>query len=52
MGLGERGEAFAELERAYADHSAWMVNLKAEPMFDAIREDARFESLLKRVGLS
>ncbi|MDQ3818047.1 MAG: tetratricopeptide repeat protein, partial [Acidobacteriota bacterium] len=51
MGLGEMDEAFAELERAYADHSAWMVHLKAEPMFDAVRADERFTRLLQRVGL-
>jgi serine/threonine protein kinase/Tfp pilus assembly protein PilF len=51
MGLGETDEAFAQLERAYADHSAWMIHLKAEPMFDSIRTDARFENLMRRVGL-
>lgn len=52
LGLGEHEEAFVLLEQAYADHSAWMVHLKAEPMFDAVREDARFTSLLRRVGLA
>jgi eukaryotic-like serine/threonine-protein kinase len=51
LGLGEHDEAFALLEKAYADHSAWMVHLKAEPMFDAICVDTRFTSLLSRVGL-
>lgn len=51
LGLGEHDEAFTLLEKAYADHSAWMVHLKAEPMFDAVRTDSRFTSLLRRVGL-
>lgn len=52
LGLNEHDEAFALLEQAYADHSAWMVHLKAEPMFDAVRADPRFTSLLRRVGLA
>jgi serine/threonine protein kinase/Flp pilus assembly protein TadD len=51
LALGERDEAFALLEQAFADHSAWMVHLKAEPMFDALRADPRFDNLLRRVGL-
>lgn len=51
LGLGEHDEALSRLEEAYADHSAWIVHLKAEPMFDAVRTDPRFTSLLERVGL-
>lgn len=52
MGLGNRDEAFELLERAFGDRSAWMVHLKAEPMFDSLRDDPRFDSLLRRVGLA
>lgn len=52
LAIGELDEAFALLERAYADHSAWMVHLKAEPMFDRLRPDPRFADLLRRVGLA
>jgi len=50
--LGEHDMAFSLLELAYADRSAWMVHLKAEPMFDPLRPDPRFAELLARVGLA
>ncbi|HJQ31511.1 MAG TPA: protein kinase [Pyrinomonadaceae bacterium] len=50
--LGEHDMAFSLLELAYTDRSAWMVHLKAEPMFDPLRPDPRFAELLARVGLA
>jgi TolB-like protein/DNA-binding winged helix-turn-helix (wHTH) protein/Tfp pilus assembly protein PilF len=51
-GLGEHDEALAWLERAYADRSPGMVFLKVEPKWNNLRSDARFQDLLRRVGLS
>ena len=48
--LGERDQAFAELENAYNQRSSWLVWLKVEPKFDALRSDPRYGELLKRVG--
>jgi tetratricopeptide (TPR) repeat protein len=50
-GLGEKDLAFAWLERAFAERSHWLVWLRLDPRWDAIRADARFEQLLSRVGL-
>ena len=44
--LSERDEAFAWLDRAVVERSGWLVYLATEPRFDALREDARFRTLL------
>ena len=50
-GLGEKDEAFMWLEKAYQDRSWWIATLKANPQFDSLREDPRFQDLLRRVNL-
>jgi len=52
-GLGQNDRAFEFLEKAYSERSldlSWF--LKADPRIDNLRSDARFQSLLRRVGLS
>ncbi|MGA7918038.1 MAG: protein kinase [Candidatus Acidiferrales bacterium] len=48
IGLGDQTQAFAFLEKAYADRSDWMMQLAVEPEFDPLRGDPRFSSLLRR----
>jgi len=50
MGLGERPQAIAFLEKAYADRSNWMVLLDTEPEFDSLRSDPRFRDLVRRIA--
>ena len=50
-GLGDKDETMAWLDRAYEERSHWLVYLKAWPIFDDLRSDARFAALLGRVGL-
>lgn len=50
--VGDREEAFAWLERAYAEHDNGLTTLKVAPGWDPLRKDPRFESLLRRVGLA
>jgi TolB-like protein/Tfp pilus assembly protein PilF len=52
LGLGKTDQAFACLERAYAERSGFMAFLKVEPMLDPLRSDARFSELERRIGLS
>jgi pentatricopeptide repeat protein len=52
LGLGEKDQAFAWLERAYDEQSNILQFLKVHPFFDPIREDHRFADLVRRVGLS
>ena len=52
VGLGEKDQAFAWLNRAYADRSYYMaVYLTTDARLDSIRHDPRFADLLRRVGL-
>jgi hypothetical protein len=51
-GLGEKDQAIAWLNRAYADRSYYMaVYLTTEARLDSLRSDPRFAELLRRVGL-
>jgi TolB-like protein/DNA-binding winged helix-turn-helix (wHTH) protein/Flp pilus assembly protein TadD len=50
-GLGETDQAFAWLEKAYADRSWRLPFLNVEPRFDSLRSDSRFADLVRRVGL-
>ena len=52
MGLGDKEEAMNYLELAYAQHSGKLTALKVDPVYDPLREDARFQELLQRVGLA
>ena len=50
--LGERDQAFASLEQAYAMRDLQLQYLGVAEGFDPLRADPRFEDLLRRVGLS
>jgi len=50
-GLGDKEQAFAALERAYAAHDFQLQYLKVEPSYDSLRSDRRFADLVRRVGL-
>jgi tetratricopeptide (TPR) repeat protein len=50
--LGERDNAFESLERGFAVHDEDLALLKVDPRLDTLRCDARFGSLLDRVGLA
>ena len=49
--LGERDEAFRQLERAYADRSAGLIYLHLDPLFDSLRDDPRMDEMVQRIGL-
>lgn len=51
IALGQIDEAFAELEVTYKERHGILTYLKVEPMFDRIRDDARFLDLLRRLGI-
>ena len=49
--LGQREQAFASLEKAYAAHDLQLQYLGVDSSFDSLRADPRFQDLLRRVGL-
>ena len=48
---GEPDKAFEWLERAYEQRDGGLEVIKADPRFKALRTDARFAALLKKLGL-
>jgi serine/threonine-protein kinase len=49
--LGRVDEAFEWLERAYEERDMLMTWVKLLPHFDPLRDDPRFDALVKRMGL-
>jgi len=52
VGLGEKDEAFAWLEKAYQERSESLLYYKDTPLLDSVRSDPRFTNLLRRMNLS
>jgi tetratricopeptide (TPR) repeat protein len=50
IALDDKEEAFNWMEKLYKDCNDWLVWLRVGPEFDALRSDAKFDSLLRRVG--
>ena len=51
-GLGHKEEALIWLEKAFAERADGLTWLNVEPMLDELRSDARFQDLIRRIGLS
>ena len=49
--LGHMDEAFEFLESELKTRTLWMISLVADPRFDPCRDDPRFDSIVRRVGL-
>ncbi len=49
--LGDKEKAFALLETAYTERDTQLISLKVEPGYDPLRDEARFQDLMRRVGL-
>jgi TolB-like protein/DNA-binding winged helix-turn-helix (wHTH) protein/Flp pilus assembly protein TadD len=52
IGMGDKEQSFAWLEKAYSQHSNVLTALKVEPCYDFLRSDPRFQELMRRVGLA
>jgi hypothetical protein len=48
--LGACDAAFESLDEACENREPWLVWLKVEPRYDLLREDVRFDRLLRRIG--
>jgi TolB-like protein/tetratricopeptide (TPR) repeat protein len=47
---GEKDEAFSLLEKAIELRAPFVILLKVDPRFDSLRQDSRFQSLLRRMN--
>lgn len=52
IGMGNKDNAFAWLEKAYLQRSSGLNALKVDPLYDPLRSDPRFTNLLQRVGFN
>ncbi len=51
-GLHDREQTLHWLEQAFEERYSWMVWLKSDPMFDWLRDEPRFQELLRGMRLS
>jgi eukaryotic-like serine/threonine-protein kinase len=51
LGRGEPELAFRRLQEAYDAHSEFLAPLTVDPVFDPIRADTRFITLMRNIGL-
>jgi TolB-like protein/Tfp pilus assembly protein PilF len=52
LGVGNKDAALGSLEKAFVQRSNLLTALKVEPVYDPLRDDPRFQELLRRVGLA
>ena len=52
VGLGDKDQAFAWIEKSIANHSPGPIALKVDPIYEPLRSDPRFQSVLQRLGLA
>jgi tetratricopeptide (TPR) repeat protein len=50
-GLGDKDNAFHWLNKAVADRTSTITNIKVWPIFDSVRDDPRYEDLVRRLRL-
>jgi TolB-like protein/Tfp pilus assembly protein PilF len=50
--LGDRDNAFAELERGLAERDSYLTRIKVDPFLEPLRDDQRYKAMLKRMNLS
>lgn len=51
-GLRDKDLALSWLEKAYDERGTWMIFLNVHPYFDFLRNEPRFQQLLRKIGLS
>jgi tetratricopeptide (TPR) repeat protein len=50
IALNEKDKAFELLEQGYKMRSMWMCYIKVDPFYDSLRDDPRFQDLLRRMN--
>lgn len=50
--IGDRDAAFAYLQKSFDERDSDLISLKVDSDFDALRDDARYQNILRRIGLA
>jgi tetratricopeptide (TPR) repeat protein len=48
--MGDKDAAFAQLEKAYQNHDWFLQRIKVDPMADPLRNDPRYDAIVKRLN--
>ena len=51
VGLNEKKNALQALDEAFDNREPCLVSIKVDPIFDPLRDEARFTEMIRRVGL-
>src|ERR1017187_1650638 len=51
VGLGDKAGALTSLENSYTHHETDVNYIAVDPVFDPLRNEPRFQALLKKLGL-
>jgi len=51
-GLGDSNNGMTWLEKAYQEHSDYLIFLNVDPMADSLRSNPRFQLLLQKIGIA
>jgi TolB-like protein/Flp pilus assembly protein TadD len=51
IGLGQKSRALDWLEKGCAEHDGWMWTLNVDPWYISLRDEPRFQALVKKVEL-
>lgn len=52
IGLGDKDQAFAWLNKSYEERPDSLMFIKVSPLFESLRSDPRFDDLLRRMKLA
>jgi TolB-like protein/DNA-binding winged helix-turn-helix (wHTH) protein len=50
-GLGDSDAGMSWLEKAYREHSDYLIYLNVDPMADSLRSSPRFQAILQKIGI-
>ena len=52
VALGDNDHALEYLEKGYQERAGWMIWLRIDPIWNPLRNDARFTALLTKMELN
>lgn len=52
IGVGRKDDAIAVLQKGYEQRTSTPITMKVDPLYDPLRNDPRFQDLLRRVNLA